>query len=158
AGYAARTVNILSGERNRWFRPVDICIAPDGSLFVADWYDPGVGGHAQADTDRGRIFRVAPKGSQYVVPKFDFDTIDGAIEALKNPCLSVRYLAWKKLHESGAAAEPALEKLFHSENPRYRARALWLLSLLPDSGRRHIETALKDLDADLRVTGLRAAQ
>ena len=62
-----------SGTRNRWFRPVDVCIAPDGSLFVADWYDPGVGGHAQQDTDRGRIFRVAPKGSKYVVPKFDFN-------------------------------------------------------------------------------------
>ena len=49
----------------------------------------------------------------------------GAIEALKNPCLAVRYLAWTKLHEAGAAAEPALVKLFQSENPRYRARALW---------------------------------
>ncbi len=103
AGYSARVVNILSSERNHWFRPVDVCIAPDGSLFVADWYDPGVGGHAQADTDRGRIFRVAPKGKRYVVPKFDFTTIDGAIEALKNPCLSVRYMAWTKLHEAGAA-------------------------------------------------------
>ncbi len=115
AGYAARTVNILSGERNRWFRPVDVCIAPDGSLFVADWYDPGVGGHAQADTERGRIFRIAPKGSKYTVPKFDFNTIEGAIEALKNPCLSVRYQAWMKLHEAGAEAEPALEKLYQSE-------------------------------------------
>ena len=111
AGYKAEIVDILSGTRNRWFRPVDVCIAPDGSLFVADWYDPGVGGHAQGDTDRGRIFRVAPKGSKYVVPKFDFNTIDGAIEALKNPCLSVRYMAWTKLHAAGAEAEPALEKL-----------------------------------------------
>ena len=49
-------------KKNNWFRPVDVCIAPDGSLFVTDWYDPGVGGHGQRDLDRGRIFRVAPPG------------------------------------------------------------------------------------------------
>ena len=49
-----------------------MCVAPDGSLFVADWYDPGVGGHNQQDVDRGRIFRVAPPGAKYTVPKYDF--------------------------------------------------------------------------------------
>lgn len=158
AGYKARVVDILSGARNRWFRPVDVSIAPDGSLFVADWYDPGVGGHAQQDTDRGRIFRIAPKGSKYVVPKFDFTTIDGAIEALKNPCLSVRYMAWTRLHAAGAAAEPALERLYRSDNPRYRARALWLLSKIHGRGAKHIETAIADSNPDIRITALRAAK
>ncbi len=158
AGYKATIVDILSGARNQWFRPVDVCTAPDGSLFVADWYDPGVGGHAQADTDRGRIFRIAPKGSRYAVPKFDFNSIDGCIAALKNPCLSVRYLAWTKLHGFGAQAEPALAKLWQSENPRYRARALWLLSKIDGRGQKYIETALADADSDLRITALRAAR
>jgi putative membrane-bound dehydrogenase-like protein len=158
AGYKAAIVDILSGVRNRWFRPVDVCIAPDGSLFVADWYDPGVGGHAQADTDRGRIFRVAPKGSKYVVPKFDFNSIAGAVSALKNPCLSVRYMAWTRLHAAGTDAEPALEKLYQSDNPRYRARALWLLSKIAGRGATHIEAAVKDSNSDIRVTALRAAR
>ena len=46
AGYTAETINILKGEKDQWFRPADVCVAPDGSLIVADWYDPGVGGHA----------------------------------------------------------------------------------------------------------------
>ncbi len=46
AGYAAEVVNLMEGTRDRWFRPSDVCVAPDGSLIVADWYDPGVGGHA----------------------------------------------------------------------------------------------------------------
>jgi putative heme-binding domain-containing protein len=158
AGYKAEIVDILSGTRNRWFRPVDVCIAPDGSLFVADWYDPGVGGHAQQDTERGRIFRVAPKGSKYVVPKFDFNTIAGAIEALKNPCLSVRYMAWTRLHAAGAEAEPALEKLYQSDNPRFRARALWLLSKIESHAAKHIEIGLKDSNSDIRITALRAAR
>ena len=44
AGYKAESVNILHGARDQWFRPSDVCVAPDGSLIIADWYDPGVGG------------------------------------------------------------------------------------------------------------------
>ena len=65
AGYSAEIVNILKNEKDQWFRPADICVAPDGSLIIADWYDPGVGGHAAGDLVRGRIYRVAPKGSKY---------------------------------------------------------------------------------------------
>lgn len=60
AGYAAQISPVLIGTRDKWFRPADVCVAPDGSLFVADWYDPGVGGNGMGDLDRGRVFRVAP--------------------------------------------------------------------------------------------------
>jgi putative membrane-bound dehydrogenase-like protein len=159
AGYTARIVNVLDGDRkNNWFRPVDPRVAPDGSLFVSDWYDPGVGGHAQADSNRGRIFRVAPPGSRYVVPKFDFTTAAGAAEALKNPCSSVRYLAWQALHRMGRGAEGELLKRWHSDNARYRARALWLLGRIDGKGPHYVLEALKDHDADLRITGLRLAR
>ena len=36
AGYKARIVNILEGARDKWFRPSDVKVAPDGSLIVAD--------------------------------------------------------------------------------------------------------------------------
>src|SRR5215203_5932486 len=67
AGYTADIVNILKGEKDQWFRPADVCVAPDGSLIVADWYDPGVGGHAAGDQTKGRIYRVAPPGSVYSI-------------------------------------------------------------------------------------------
>ncbi len=158
AGYKATSVDLLFGARDQWFRPCDVCAAPDGSLFVADWYDPGVGGHAQGDSDRGRIFRIASKGSKYVTPKFDFTTIDGAIEALKNPCLSVRFLAWNKLHDEGAKAESALDKMLASDNPRYRARALWLLTKIDGVAAKYIDKALADGDPDIRIVGLRSAR
>jgi putative membrane-bound dehydrogenase-like protein len=159
AGYKAEIVNILDGQKkNNWFRPADVCVAPDGSLFVTDWYDPGVGGHAQRDLNRGRIFRVAPPKTPYRLPKFDFSTADGAAEALKNPCLAVRYLAWTKLHELQAAAEPALLKLWKSENPRWRARALWLLGKIDGKGKHYVELALRDSDSDIRITGIRLAR
>jgi len=159
AGYTAKIVNLLDGYRkNNWFRPVDPRVAPDGSLFVSDWYDPGVGGHQQADLDRGRIFRVAPPGTRYVVPSFAFATAAGAVEALKNPCSSVRYLAWTALHKMGKAAEPELLKLWQSDNPRYRARALWLLGKIDGRGQHYVNLAVKDADPDLRIVGIRLAR
>jgi putative membrane-bound dehydrogenase-like protein len=158
AGYKAEMVDILAGPRDNWFRPSDVCVAPDGSLIVADWYDPGVGGHRMGDIDKGRLFRVAPPKVPYSIPQLDFNTAEGAIEALKSPNHETRYLAWTALHNMQAAAEPALLKLYGSDNPRQRARALWLLSKIDGRGRHFVETALADRDADLRITGLRAAR
>ena len=69
---SAEIINILKGEKDQWFRPADVCVAPDGSLIIADWYDPGVGGHQAGDQTRGRIYRVAPPGSNYTIPKEDY--------------------------------------------------------------------------------------
>ena len=50
AGYEARINNLIT-SRDQWFRPADLAAAPDGSLYIADWYDPGVGGHQAGDRD-----------------------------------------------------------------------------------------------------------
>lgn len=158
AGYSATIDNVLQGARDNWFRPADVCVAPDGSLFVTDWYDPGVGGHNMQDLERGRLFRVAPEGSKYSVPKFDFSTAAGAAEALKNPALSVRYMAYTSLNEMGAKAEPELLKLFASDNPRVRARALWLLGKIEGKGDEYVARAIADADSDIRIVGVRLAR
>ena len=160
AGYKATTVNILDGTRDKWFRPSDVCVAPDGSLIIADWYDPVVGGHRMGDIQRGRLFRITPKGHKgYVIPKYDFVTVAGAIEALQSPNLSARHLAWTALHEMQAKAEPALVKLYaSSDNPRFRARALWLLGQIKGRGEHYVAAAIKDENANIRITGLRLAR
>lgn len=160
AGYKAEIVNVLHGARNQWFRPSDVCVAPDGSLMVSDWYDPGVGGHQAGDLNRGRIFRVAPPNTPYRMPKVDLTTTAGAIEALQSPNMAIRYTAWNKLHDLGAGAEKDLAKFYKSAaDPRMKARALWLLSKLDEKkARKHVEAALKDADPNLRITALRAAR
>ena len=161
AGYTAEIVNVLFGKRDDWFRPSDVCVAPDGSLFVADWYDPGVGGHNQQDVDRGRIFRLAPAGSQYQVPVYDFTNPVGQLEALASPALSVRYLAFQAIQKSGEAAVPALKK-FAAENaarnPRLQARALWALGKLPNQGASAVQEALQSDNPDIRIVGIRLAR
>ncbi|WP_018614207.1 PVC-type heme-binding CxxCH protein [Segetibacter koreensis] len=159
AGYTAQIVNIVESIDDEWFRPSDVCIAPDGSLFIADWYDPGVGGHQVGDLNRGRVFRVAPDVSNYEVPSFSINTTLDAIKALENPNLATRYLAWKKLHEQGTSVENDLVNIFNSsDNPRFRARAFWLLTKLPGKGNDYVNKALHDKNEDLRVAAFKAAR
>lgn len=157
AGYKASVENLVQG-RDNWFRPSDVCVAPDGSVFIADWYDPGVGGHQMGDTTRGRIYRIAPPNTDYKFSPPDFSTAEGAAEALKSPNNSTRASAWMALHEMGTGAEAALKTLWESDNPRYRARALWLLSALPDMGKTYLDAAISDENANIRMAGLRAAR
>ena len=54
-----------SGERGRWFRPSDVAVGPRGEIYVADWYDPGVGGHWAGDRQSyGRILVLRPDGQR----------------------------------------------------------------------------------------------
>src|SRR6185369_295303 len=88
AGYKAEIKDILTSE-DTWFRPSDVCISPDGTLYVADWNDAGVGGHQMADqkleTMTGRIYRVAPKGHKPSVPKYDYTKAEDRVGALQSP-------------------------------------------------------------------------
>ncbi len=156
AGYKAEILNILEGTRNRWFRPSDVSVTPDGSLIVADWYDPGVGGHGMGDTARGRLFRVTTKAAEkYVTPgsQADIRSITSAVAALKSPNEAARYLGWQFLNSQGNEAAPELNKLYDDKKalPQHRARALWLL------GATALDAARRDSHPDIRITSIRLA-
>ena len=155
AGYKGSIVNILEAQKDQWFRPIDVAVAPDGSLFIADWYDPGVGGHQAGDVNRGRIYRVAPKGSDYKVPACDVSSVDGALNALINPNSAARFLGWSALSAAGTNAEKALKELWTSGNPRQKAQAIWLLARILGKEDEYSSLALADADANLRITGIR---
>ncbi len=154
---AARATND-DGERRGWFRPSDVCAAPDGTIYVADWSDPGVGGHAMADRQaHGRILRLVPTG-QWVYPRhYELAHVAGRIEALASPSPNVRALAARALVTARSMeARAALTGLFEGDAPRLRARALWLLARIDGPRTTALAAALKDADADLRVTAVRA--
>jgi putative heme-binding domain-containing protein len=155
AGYKAEIVNLLEGSKNRWFRPSDVAVAPDGSLIVADWYDPGVGGHGMGDVTRGRLFRVTTKAAEkYVVsPLSEKDVVSD----LKSPNESRRAIAFqrlKMLQQVGWGDLPeSLVKLYEDQKalPQHRARALWLLAALSADesagGPAHSKTLPRSSDA-----------
>ncbi|MDF1787767.1 MAG: NPCBM/NEW2 domain-containing protein [Verrucomicrobiales bacterium] len=157
AGYKAESVNILSSTKDRWYRPSDVAVAPDGSLIIADWYDPGVGGHGMGDLDRGRLFRVAPKGNTtFQIYKVDTSTTEGAIAALKSPNNATRYLGWTALSKDKAGRKAA-RTLFRNKEalPHHRARGLHLLGWHKKG---YVKQALKNSDPNIRMAGLRLAR
>jgi putative membrane-bound dehydrogenase-like protein len=158
AGYTATMVDILTGS-DPWYRASDNAIAPDGSLFVADWYDPGVGGHAMGDHDletmRGRVYRVAQDGAKYDISPPHPTTPAGFAETLCSPNKPTQYVAWSALHDMGVKAEPALLGLWKSENPRFRARALGLLTQIKGRETKYLVAGLGDPDSDVRCFALR---
>jgi putative membrane-bound dehydrogenase-like protein len=170
-GAAFRTqYKVFLGGDDPWFRPVDACAAPDGSVFVADWYDAGVGGHAFSDQTTGRIFRVAPKGHKSQKVQADLATIDGLIAALKSPNIATQDAARRGLIARGkdAAVTAAVGNLaVHDPDPIYRARGFWvwhaiegdpvlLAALTGEAGRsdpRIREQAVRMLGRDCRENG-----
>jgi putative membrane-bound dehydrogenase-like protein len=154
AGYTAKVEAAVSSA-DTWFRPSDVCVAPDGAVFISDWYDPGVGGHQMVDTKRGRIYRLAPTGYKTRNPQIDLTSASGLAEALASPAQSVRYLAYSRLKKQGSEALPVLYSLLKSDDPILRARSLWLLGGIPGEGEGTVRAALDDVDSNFRMLALR---
>ncbi len=145
-------------ERAGWFRPSDVAVAPDGTIYVADWSDPGVGGHAAGDREAyGRILRIVPTGRWIYPPTIELSHVDGRIAALMNPALSVRALA---AHALSVSQEPGLEArmiaALQATDRRLVARALWIAAR-SERLRGNVEQyGLAHDEPELRVTAIRA--
>src|SRR5438105_3216030 len=60
-----------------WFAPCDVTLGPDGSVYVADWFDKRTA-HPDPDADwdrsNGRIYKIEAKGTKSVAP-FDLSRL-----------------------------------------------------------------------------------
>jgi len=157
AGFDASINIMLSSPDDSWFRPVDVCAAPDGSLFIADWYDAGVGGHRMADAQRGRIYRITAKGkTNYNVPPLDLDSIEGIRAAYTSPNIARQYLAHEKVKSlSQGEVTKIVKPLIKDNDPATRAHGLWLLAAANPS--QAAMRAMQDDAAQVRAMALRIA-
>jgi putative membrane-bound dehydrogenase-like protein len=146
-------------DNRKWFRPSDVTIGTDGAMYIADWYDPVVGGHQMKDSiGYGRIYRITPKGKNPTSPLIDFNTEDGLLEALKSPAINVRAFGYERAQAlgSGINRKKLVQKLLSSENPYHHARAAWLLSTSDSAGKKTLEQWIAGKDTRLGVVAFRA--
>ena len=90
AGFVSREQQELIKSDHPAFRPIDVCMGPDGAVYVADWYNPIIQ-HGEVDfrdprRDRthGRIWRITAK-SRPLVERPKLDTVDDARAGLTAP-------------------------------------------------------------------------
>ncbi|MEP7230197.1 MAG: PVC-type heme-binding CxxCH protein [Ginsengibacter sp.] len=146
-----------NANKEKWFRPSDVTIGTDGAIYVADWYDPVVGGHQMKDsTGYGRIYRIAPTGKKLTAPKIDLNTTEGQLAAFKSPAINVRNQGFEKLKAGGEASLDLVKPLLTDGNRFTKARAIWLLSQLGEKGKAETERFLSDAEEQYRATAYRA--
>lgn len=129
---------VYSTDRN--FRPVDMEIAPDGSLYIVDWHNILIG-HMQhnardplRDHVHGRIYRVTYPSRPLVTPaKIDGASIPELLGNLKLPEYRSRYRTRRELRGRDKAEVTNAVKSWVStldkNDPNYehhRLEALWV--------------------------------
>jgi len=149
--------NNLSDERNTLFRPSDVCVGPDGAIYISDWFDKRTGGHQDTDEScSGTIYRIAPKGFKPQIPNLKLDEIEGQLAALQSPTTNVRHVAFTRLKEAGQKVLPQVLKLRNHANPYIAARAVWLAAQLGERGLIATRNWLESEDVTQRLVALRA--
>ncbi|HEY2785432.1 MAG TPA: PVC-type heme-binding CxxCH protein, partial [Fimbriiglobus sp.] len=118
-------------SNDTWFRPVDLTLGPDGSVYVADWYDKRAA-HLDPidnwDKTNGRVYKIEYQGTK-PVPPFDLRTKTSAelVELLKHPNAWWRRQARQLLGERKVSSvRRNLRPLIENETGDVALEALWV--------------------------------
>jgi len=157
---------IVSEDRN--FRPVDMEIAPDGSLYVIDWHNILIG-HMQhnardplRDHVHGRVYRVTYPLRPLLTPaKIDGASVETLLDNLKLPEYRTRYRTRRELRGRNAAEVlPKITKWVASldkNDPRYEhnvLEALWVTWGLNKVDQKLLRQMLKAKDYHARAAAV----
>ncbi len=131
AGYAVTSTD-------RYFKPVDIKVGPDGAIYIADWYDRQVththNYEGNIDKSNGRVYRLSRKGVSAGANR----TQTNLLAALRNPNRTVRQTALREiddLNNDPATAEraktlaPELKKACEESSGQPALEYLWAYHL-----------------------------
>jgi len=156
-----------------WFRPVNFYAAPDGALYVMDFYRLVIEHPEWMSTaaqkspdltkgiDRGRIYRIVP--DNLPAPKtIKLGSASNAelVHQLENPLIWWRRTAQRLLLDRHAVdVTPSLVRLVHDgQSPVGRLHALWTLDGLGKLDAPEIETGLADHEPGVRENAIILAE
>jgi putative heme-binding domain-containing protein len=120
---------------DQWFRPVDIKLGPDGSLYVADMYEQRIS-HAshyagRIDRTNGRVYRLRPGEERQAAP-FDYSQLSGKqlVELLDHPNRWHRQTALRLLGDRrNKSLVPLLMDQLNAAQGQLALETLWALNL-----------------------------
>lgn len=157
-------------SQDPWFRPVDIQLAPDGSLYIADFYNRIIGhyeaplDHPGRDRDSGRIWRIVydsahSKGNTTSVADWTTACVDSLVDGLKSENATIRKLAREQwIHRGSDADLEILKNALSDENQTsgsLRTEALWILFRRASLDDAQLQLALKSRSSRLREQAFR---
>ena len=160
---------------DRWFRPVNTYVGPDGALYIVDYYREVIeqprylsqevleSGMLYDGTDRGRIYRVSREGSD-AESWMENLNLSGAptkelVERLAHENIWWRRTAQRLLVDRAdkAAVDPLENLAATSPSPVVRSQALWTLEGMGALSASRIESALQDPSPRVREQAIRLA-
>ena len=159
-----------------WFRPVNLYTGPDGALYVVDYYrqiiehpewmaeDAIKSGDLYKGADKGRIYRITPKGTKPYPLSKQLKAADLSnahlLTRLADPNIWWRRNAQRLLIDRYATGETAaLEAMAGSgESPVGRLHALWTLEGLGVLQPSVVIRALKDPSPGVRENAVKLSE
>ncbi|MEL6925669.1 MAG: PVC-type heme-binding CxxCH protein, partial [Bacteroidota bacterium] len=142
SGFEVKKDDLFLLGRQKNFRPVDLQVAPDGTLYVVDWYNEIIG-HMQysirderRDHSHGRIWRIS-NNRKPLLPILNFETMSVAqlLDHLQVPELRDRYRCrraiWSKDRNEVLKALPEFLAQ-HQSDERMWLEAFWLHEAFDD--------------------------
>ena len=147
---------------DRWFRPVDITIGPDGNIYIADWYDSRISHVDPRDTwdkNSGRIYRLrAGDGKRQTGERFNLYTKSDneLIDLLLDKNIWFRQQALQILADrKHIALVPSLLKMLQGSDGEKPLAALWAINIVGGFNDDVAKMALTHTDPFVRMWAVR---
>ncbi len=162
------------GGHDKWFRPIETRVGPDGALYIVDFYNQAVihndtrgpkhnavNAAVRPDRDHyfGRIWRVQHKEAKSIpVPDLTKASASNLVAALKHPNKAVRFTAHRLLWENPTAESfAALKQPPLTEDYVPWIHHLWLLAQNGQMPQFILNSSLADGRPEVAKNALRIA-
>jgi putative membrane-bound dehydrogenase-like protein len=167
--YSSAHLEDLLVSEDPWFRPVNMEFGPDGSLYIADWYNKIVSHnevpttHPDRDKSHGRIWRIRHINQEKrKIPDLKMIKTEDLVEQLTSPSLWAKRAAWQQLSDRPTAETNKLSTSLiqlagdASKDEITRIHALWSLEGIHHYDEKLMDALIQDPMDNLRREAIRS--